>query len=208
MRIIITTWSTGTFALAPTLAGTEELRGGGGRLGAARFLVEAVLWRGGRGSLSSTEKSTRLGYILLVGDRVLSMAPSAGDGNLITYPQCESSPRPGIHPAVRRSVLYLGISRCASNREKRAAQHGHCFLRVERATIVVLSIIKVRWQVPNVTVTALNTRSISTSTSTNMAAIITTAASIRRRGAEARGKGGKRTLPKSGWTRENCKLLW
>ena len=111
--IIITTWSTGTFALAPTLAGTEELRGGGGRLGAARFLVEAILWRGGRGSLSSTEKSTRLGYILLVGDRVLSMAPSTGDGKLITYPQCESYPPAGDSPCCsKKCALFRDIAVC------------------------------------------------------------------------------------------------
>ena len=59
--------------------GTEELRGGGGRLGGGNLETEAC--RGGSGSLSSADRSPRSGYTR-PGDCPLSMAPSAGDGNI------------------------------------------------------------------------------------------------------------------------------
>lgn len=51
--------------------GAEALRGGGGRLGGWVL----VLRKGGRGSLSSADISSRSVF-------VLSMAPSAGDGKM------------------------------------------------------------------------------------------------------------------------------
>lgn len=51
--------------------GADELRGGGGRLGG----WDLRLCRGGRGSLSSADMSSRSAL-------VLSMAPSAGDGKM------------------------------------------------------------------------------------------------------------------------------
>ena len=57
------------------LAGADEDRGGGGRLGGGNRLLATVLCSGGSGSLSSIVMSPRSGYAL-AGDRMASINPA------------------------------------------------------------------------------------------------------------------------------------
>ena len=78
------TLGTGGVGTRGACTGNEDLRGGGGRLGAPAGKLETQeteVCRGGRGSLTSPDRSSRPGYIR-PGDCWLSMTPSAGDGNI------------------------------------------------------------------------------------------------------------------------------
>lgn len=56
----VTTWGNGTEERDGICVGTEALRGGGGRLGGWDLRL-CMLCKGGRGSLSSTDMSSRSG---------------------------------------------------------------------------------------------------------------------------------------------------